>query len=79
MTLLTCLLRQASAAEPTGPVVFAVFVEVLPAAGTVLVVVLLVVEALLVCSVGVGCVLLVAQPSLAGLQPQSSVARRLLC
>ena len=79
MTLLACLLRRASAAGPTGPVVFAVFVGGLPAAGTVLIVVLLVVEALLVCYVGVGCVLLVARPSLAGLQPRSSAAQRLLC
>ena len=48
-------------------------VEVVPAVGTVLFVVQLVVEALLVCSVDVGCALLVAQPSLAGLQPRSSV------
>ena len=81
MTLLACLLRRASAAGPTDPVVFAAFVGVVPAAGTVLFVVQLVVEALLVCSVDVGCALLVARPSLAGLQPRSSVcdvAQRLL-
>ena len=78
MTLLACLLRRASAAGPTDPVVFAAFVGVVPAAGTVLIVVQLVVEALLVCSVGVGCALLVARPSLAGQQRRSSAAQLLL-
>ena len=82
MTLLVCLLRRASASEaPMDPVVFAVSVGAVPVFGTVMIVVQPVVGSLLVCSVGVGCALLVARPSLAGLQPRSSLqkAHRFLC
>ena len=81
MTLLVCLLHRASAAVPTVPVVFAAFAGVVPAFGIALFVVQLVAGPLLVSSVGVGCALLVARPSLAGLQPRSSLqkAQRFLC
>ena len=82
MTLLVCLLRRASAAEPIDPVVFAVLVGVVPVFSTVSIVVQLVVGSLLVCSVGVGGAPLVARPSLAGQQPRSSArgaAQLLLC
>ena len=69
MTLLACLLRRASAAGPTDPVVFAAFVGVVPAAGTVLIVVLLVVEVLLKWIANGRCVLVAVQLSSAEQQP----------